>query len=190
MPISVDTYKPEVARAALAAGAHMLNDIYGFRRDASTRAHRRGGGRAGGRRCTTSAAASPATSSRACIEGLRESIAIARARGLPRERLIARPGVRLRLDGRSRTSRCCGGSASCARWGCRCSSARRASRRSARCSAARRVAGAPLRHGGHRRALDRRRRRHRARARRRGDEAGRRHGRRRDRARLAAARTP
>lgn len=31
--ISVDTYKPAVARAALAAGAHLLNDIYGFRRD-------------------------------------------------------------------------------------------------------------------------------------------------------------
>jgi dihydropteroate synthase len=34
-PMSVDTYKPEVARAALEAGAHMLNDIYGFRRDAT-----------------------------------------------------------------------------------------------------------------------------------------------------------
>lgn len=34
-PISVDTYKPAVARAAIAAGAHLLNDIGGFRRDAS-----------------------------------------------------------------------------------------------------------------------------------------------------------
>jgi dihydropteroate synthase len=33
MPISVDTYKVDVARAALDAGAHMLNDIFGFRRD-------------------------------------------------------------------------------------------------------------------------------------------------------------
>lgn len=31
-PISIDTYKPQVARAALDAGAHMLNDIEGFRR--------------------------------------------------------------------------------------------------------------------------------------------------------------
>ncbi len=31
-PISIDTYKPAVARAALDAGAHMLNDIEGFRR--------------------------------------------------------------------------------------------------------------------------------------------------------------
>ena len=30
--ISVDTYKPAVARAALAAGAHVLNDIYGLQR--------------------------------------------------------------------------------------------------------------------------------------------------------------
>ncbi|MDE3095852.1 MAG: dihydropteroate synthase [Chloroflexota bacterium] len=32
-PISVDTYKPAVARAALDAGAHMLNDVMGLRRD-------------------------------------------------------------------------------------------------------------------------------------------------------------
>lgn len=32
-PISVDTYKPAVAEAALAAGAHMLNDIMGLRGD-------------------------------------------------------------------------------------------------------------------------------------------------------------
>jgi dihydropteroate synthase len=32
-PISVDTYKPEVADRALKAGAHILNDIWGFRRD-------------------------------------------------------------------------------------------------------------------------------------------------------------
>jgi dihydropteroate synthase len=31
-PVSVDTYKPEVMRAAVAAGAGMLNDIWGFRR--------------------------------------------------------------------------------------------------------------------------------------------------------------
>lgn len=32
VPISVDTYKPEVMRAAIAAGAAMINDIYGLRR--------------------------------------------------------------------------------------------------------------------------------------------------------------
>jgi dihydropteroate synthase len=33
VPISIDTYKPAVARAALAAGAHVLNDIFGFQGD-------------------------------------------------------------------------------------------------------------------------------------------------------------
>lgn len=32
-PISVDTYKAEVARQALEAGAHILNDIWGLKRD-------------------------------------------------------------------------------------------------------------------------------------------------------------
>lgn len=31
IPLSVDTYKPEVARQALQAGAHIMNDIWGFR---------------------------------------------------------------------------------------------------------------------------------------------------------------
>jgi dihydropteroate synthase len=33
VPISIDTYKPAVARAALQAGAHLLNDIHGLQRD-------------------------------------------------------------------------------------------------------------------------------------------------------------
>ncbi len=33
VPVSVDTYKAETARAALDAGAHMVNDIWGFQRD-------------------------------------------------------------------------------------------------------------------------------------------------------------
>ena len=32
VPLSIDTYKPEVMRHALAAGADMINDIWGFRR--------------------------------------------------------------------------------------------------------------------------------------------------------------
>jgi dihydropteroate synthase len=33
VPISIDTYKAETARAALEAGAHIINDIWGFQRD-------------------------------------------------------------------------------------------------------------------------------------------------------------
>jgi dihydropteroate synthase len=33
VPVSIDTYKAGVARAALEAGAHLVNDIWGFRHD-------------------------------------------------------------------------------------------------------------------------------------------------------------
>ncbi|WP_068777638.1 dihydropteroate synthase [Paenibacillus sp. FJAT-26967] len=33
VPISVDTYKAEVARQAIAAGAHIINDVWGFKAD-------------------------------------------------------------------------------------------------------------------------------------------------------------
>lgn len=33
LPVSIDTYKPAVARAALAAGAHWVNDVRGFQGD-------------------------------------------------------------------------------------------------------------------------------------------------------------
>ncbi|ANE45968.1 dihydropteroate synthase [Paenibacillus swuensis] len=33
IPISIDTYKAEVARQALAAGAHIINDVWGFKKD-------------------------------------------------------------------------------------------------------------------------------------------------------------
>jgi dihydropteroate synthase len=33
VPISIDTYKAEVARAALSAGATLVNDVHGFRRE-------------------------------------------------------------------------------------------------------------------------------------------------------------
>lgn len=38
LPISVDTYKPEVMREALAAGADMINDIHGFKSAAAINA--------------------------------------------------------------------------------------------------------------------------------------------------------
>lgn len=33
LPISIDTYKAETARQALEAGAHLVNDVWGFKRD-------------------------------------------------------------------------------------------------------------------------------------------------------------
>ena len=90
-PISIDTYKPEVARAALDGGAHMVNDIYGFRHYAAIAR-------------IAADAGVPAVAMHnqrgrepgdviACVlDGLRESIAIAAREGLPRERLIVDPG--------------------------------------------------------------------------------------------------
>ncbi len=91
IPLSIDTYKAEVARAALAAGAHLVNDIHGFRREPETAA----------------AAAEfgvPAVAMHNQRErefhdvigdvtaGLVESLGIARERGLPDERVIVDPG--------------------------------------------------------------------------------------------------
>ena len=38
LPISIDTSKPEVMRAAVAAGAGLINDVYALRRDGATEA--------------------------------------------------------------------------------------------------------------------------------------------------------
>jgi dihydropteroate synthase len=35
LPVSVDTYKPEVAKAAMEEGAHIINDIYALQYDRS-----------------------------------------------------------------------------------------------------------------------------------------------------------
>jgi dihydropteroate synthase len=94
LPVSIDTYKPEVAEAAIAAGAHMLNDIWGFRHDRD------------GERLARLAAASglPAVvmhNQRGrefhdvigdLLVGFRESLRIAREAGVPEERLIIDPG--------------------------------------------------------------------------------------------------
>jgi dihydropteroate synthase len=94
VPVSVDTYKSPVARAALQAGAHLLNDIWGFRCDPSLAGlcvefgvpavvmhNQRGRSASGGHDVIGDVRA-----------GLEASIAIAEEAGLPRERLIVDPG--------------------------------------------------------------------------------------------------
>jgi len=90
-PISVDTYKPAVACAALSAGAHAVNDIYGFRADPAlagivARAgvpaiimHNQRG-------------RPPGDVMASVLAGLRQSLRIADGVGLPGERLIVDPG--------------------------------------------------------------------------------------------------
>jgi len=90
-PLSIDTYKAEVARAALAAGAAMVNDVHGFRRDPEVAA-------------VASEFGVPAVAMHNqrgreyrdvigdITAGLLESLRIAGERGLPRERVIVDPG--------------------------------------------------------------------------------------------------
>jgi dihydropteroate synthase len=94
LPVSIDTYKPEVAEAAIAAGAHMLNDVWGFRHEGD------------GERLARLAAQSglPVVvmhNQRGrqfhdvigdLLAGFRESLRIAREAGVPEEWLVIDPG--------------------------------------------------------------------------------------------------
>jgi dihydropteroate synthase len=91
IPVSVDTYKPPVARAAIDAGAHMLNDIGGFRRDPEiARIAARAGVPAIAMHNQRGRKADDVM--HAILQGLRESMRIAEQAGLPHERLIVDPG--------------------------------------------------------------------------------------------------
>src|SRR5207237_8293166 len=88
IPISIDTYKPAVARAALDAGAHMLNDIMGLRGDPEL-------ARIAAESHVPVAAMhnqrgrpSPDDVIAAALEGLRESLRIAADAGIPASDLI------------------------------------------------------------------------------------------------------
>jgi dihydropteroate synthase len=91
VPVSVDTYKPAVARAALEAGAHMLNDIWGFRCEPAL-----------AELCVEFGVPAVVMHNQRGREhrdvigdiraGLGASFAIADAAGLPRERVIVDPG--------------------------------------------------------------------------------------------------
>src|ERR1700716_3111386 len=92
VPISIDTYKAEVARRALAAGAALVNDVWGLRQDRQMAAtvatagvpvvlmHNKPGG--GYRGLMGEIAAR-----------LGESIELARAAGIADDRIIVDPGI-------------------------------------------------------------------------------------------------
>ncbi len=92
LPVSVDTYRYEVAKQALAAGARMINDIWGLERDARLAdlaaeygvpivlmSNQRG------RPCPDIVPE--------VIAGLKKSMALALDRGVPRQNIIVDPGV-------------------------------------------------------------------------------------------------
>jgi dihydropteroate synthase len=91
VPLSIDTTKPAVAEAALAAGAVVLNDIFGLRREPAM-AH------LAARHAAAVVVMANLRGQRyddvvtAVLAQLRASVAIARAAGLPPERVIVDPG--------------------------------------------------------------------------------------------------
>ncbi len=91
LPVSIDTYKAEVARAALNAGACLVNDVHGFRREPEVAAV--------AAEFDVPAVAMHYQRDREFHDvigdittGLVESLRIARERGLPDERVIVDPG--------------------------------------------------------------------------------------------------
>ncbi len=91
IPVSIDTYKADVARAALDAGASLVNDVHGFRREPEVAAVAAEFG--------VPAVAMHNQRDREFHDvigditvGLVESLCIARERALPDERVIVDPG--------------------------------------------------------------------------------------------------
>ena len=92
VPVSIDTYKASVAQRAVAAGASLVNDVWGFKRDAAMAAtvaglgvpvvlmHNHPGG--GYRDLIGEITAS-----------LLESVALARSAGILDERIVLDPGI-------------------------------------------------------------------------------------------------
>jgi len=93
-PISIDTYKPAVARAALAAGAHLLNDVRGLQGDPQIAVlaaefqvpvvimHQ-----------DPTFRNDPADSIEKMLRYFDRSLEIAESAGIPRERCILDPGI-------------------------------------------------------------------------------------------------
>lgn len=94
VPLSVDTYKPAVAMAALVAGAHVVNDIHGFQRAPELAALTAEYGAAA---IVMHHDESFATSAGNVIASelayFRRTLEIAASAGLPRERLVIDPGI-------------------------------------------------------------------------------------------------
>lgn len=91
IPISIDTYKAEVARAAIEAGAQMVNDVHGFRREPEiARAAVEAGVPAIAMHNQRGREFHDTIGN--VVSGLTESILIAREQGLAEERIIVDPG--------------------------------------------------------------------------------------------------
>lgn len=93
LPISIDTYKADVAKAAVAAGAVMVNDVWGLQRDPNMAPV-----------VADTGAALVVMHNRADVDPgldilsdmrafLDRSLALAEAAGIPRDRILVDPGI-------------------------------------------------------------------------------------------------
>lgn len=93
VPISVDTMKAEVAAKAIAAGAAIINDVWGFQRDPEM-AHAVAGHDVGVVLMHNRTAADPDLDIMADIRAFfARSLAIAEAAGIARDRIVLDPGI-------------------------------------------------------------------------------------------------
>ena len=91
--ISIDTSKGEVAAAAVAAGATVVNDVWAARRDPGTADAAAASGAHLVLMHNQDGAGYPHGVFRAVVEWLHEAIAAAEVRGVARDRLIVDPGI-------------------------------------------------------------------------------------------------
>ncbi len=93
LPVSVDTYKYETARLALEAGADMINDVWGLKYDAGEMARVISGSGAACCLMHNRARAEYAHLMPELLHDLRETLRIADAAGIGRDKIILDPGV-------------------------------------------------------------------------------------------------
>jgi dihydropteroate synthase len=94
VPLSIDTYRPAVARAALEAGAHVINDIHGLQREPElTMLAVRFGAAMIAMHFDESFAFPPGDVLKMQLSYFRRTLAIAVEAGLPPDRLVIDPGI-------------------------------------------------------------------------------------------------
>lgn len=93
LPVSIDTYKAEVARAALEAGADMVNDIWGLRHDSGEMAALIAGTGAACCLMHNRERAEYADFMADMLSDLRETLAIADRAGIARSSIVLDPGI-------------------------------------------------------------------------------------------------
>ncbi len=94
VPLSVDTYRPAVARAALEAGAHVVNDIHGLQRAPElARLAAEYGAAAIAMHFEKGFETGPGDVIERQLAFFRRTLALAAEAGLPAERLVLDPGI-------------------------------------------------------------------------------------------------